>query len=89
MSGTRSPSRTEPCTDREQDRGLWRLGLILWPFVTSTVAINRFLSGLVGPGLGVGSLSPMQSMWLPLPLGLPVVWAAARWVRGLIARAKR
>jgi len=34
-------------------------------------------------------LSPVQSLWLSLPLGLPATWAAARWVRGLIAQADR
>ncbi len=89
MSGTRSPSLTEPRTDRGGRWRSWRLGLALWPFATSAVAINLFLLGLIGESVGLGSLSPVQSLWLSLPLGLPATWAAARWVRGLIAQADR
>lgn len=70
-------------------RNLWHLGLLLWPFATSAVAINLFLLGLIGHSIDLGSLSPGQSLWLSLPLGLPATWVAARWVRGLIARAER
>ena len=84
MSGTRSPSKTAPATDR---RSLWKLGLILWPFATSAVAINLFMAGLLGQALGLPALSPVAALWLSLPLGLPATWAAARWVRGLLEQA--
>lgn len=89
MSGTRSPSPTRPRTDPEAGRRLWRLGLILWPFVTSAVAINLFLLGLIGESYDLGSLSPVSALWLSLPLGVPATWVAARWVKSLIARAER
>ena len=79
MSGTRSPSKTAPRTDR-----LWRLGLLLWPFATAAVAINLFLLGLVFHSAGMASISPVAALWWSLPLGLPATWAAARWVRSLI-----
>jgi hypothetical protein len=85
MSGTRSPSKTAPATD---GRSLWTLGLILWPFATAAVAINLYMLGLLGPAVGLGTLSPWTTLWLSLPLGLPATWAAARWVRGLLRQAE-
>ena len=85
MSGTRSPSKTAPATDRHS---LWKLGLILWPFTTSAVAINLFMLGLLGQAVGLGALSPIAALWLSLPLGLPATWAAARWVRSLLRQAE-
>lgn len=83
MSGTRSPSRTEPVT-----RPAWRLLAVLWPFATAAVAINLFLLGLIGLAVGLPSLHPATALWLSLPLGLPATWLAARWVTGLIAQAE-
>lgn len=83
MSGTRSPSRTEPHTEG-RDPSLWRLGLLLWPFATGAVAINLFLLGLIGVALGLPALPPVTALVWSLPLGLPATWAAARWVRHLI-----
>jgi hypothetical protein len=68
---------------------LWKLGLLLYPFVAGAVAINLFMLGLIAPSLGLPSLTPMQPLWLSLPLGLPVAWAAALWVRHLLAEASR
>jgi hypothetical protein len=82
MSGTRSPSRTAPAT-----RLLWRLALLLWPFVTGAVAINLFLLGLIGVSVGLPALPPVAALWLSLPLGLPATWAAAAWVRRLLRQA--
>lgn len=86
MSGTRSPLRTAPATSRHS---LWKLGLILWPFATSAVAINLFMLGLLGRAIGLSALSPVAALWLSLPLGLPATWAAARWVRRLLDQAER
>lgn len=85
MSGTRSPSKTAPATSRHS---LWKLGLILWPFATSAVAINLFMLGLLGQAVGLTALSPMAALWLSLPLGLPATWAAARWVGRLLRQAE-
>ncbi|QCO56320.1 hypothetical protein EOK75_11615 [Pseudorhodobacter turbinis] len=83
MSGTKSHSKTEPATEN-----LWKLGLILWPFATSAVAINLFMLGLIGTWLGLPALSPYNAIWASLPLGLPATWAVARWVRSLIREAE-
>lgn len=83
MSGTRSPSKTEPVT-----RFSWRLALILWPFAAGAVAINLFMLGLIGTWLGLPALSPVATLWLSLPLSLPATWAATRWVRRLIDEAE-
>lgn len=68
---------------------LWKLGLVLYPFATAAVAINLFMLGLMGPLAGLAVLSPETTLLLSLPLGLPATWAAALWVRRLIAAAER
>ncbi|MBL8563947.1 MAG: hypothetical protein JNN06_16890 [Gemmobacter sp.] len=70
---------------RRRARWLW---LILWPFATTATAINLFLLGLMGTWLGLPALSPVVSLWLSLPLGLPATFAAQRWIAGLIAEAE-
>ena len=85
MSGTRSPSRTEPATRRN----LWRLGLILSPFVWGAVAINLFMLGLISASAGGPSLSPVATLIVSVPLTVPATWAAARWVGGLMDQAER
>ncbi|WP_347311021.1 hypothetical protein [Defluviimonas sp. SAOS-178_SWC] len=85
MSGTRSPSRTEPPTEGRWP--LWKLGLLLYPFVAAAVAINLFMLGLMGQAVGLSALSPLLTLALSVPLGLPATWLAARWVRHLIDEA--
>lgn len=72
-----------PRTDR-----LWRLAVILWPFVAGTVAINLFLLGLIFRAAGWSSIAPVSALIWALPLSLPATWAAARWVRRLIDEAE-
>ena len=81
MSGTRLPSKTAPAISP------LKLGLCLWPFATSAVAINLFMLGLLGQALGLTALSPVGALWGALPLGLPATWAAERWVRRLLQQA--
>lgn len=83
MSGTRSPSKMAPAIRRT-----WRLRFGLWPFATAAVAINLFLLGLIGPAIGLPALSPVMSLILSVPLGVPATWVAARWVDSLIAQAE-
>ena len=84
MSGTRSPSKTEPLTE-----SLWKLGLILWPFVAGAVAINLFLLGLIFQSANwFPAFSPVTALYWSLPLSLPATWAAARWARSLIREAE-
>lgn len=84
MSGTRSPLKTAPRTE-----SLWKLGLILWPFVAGAVAINAFLAGLIFQSAGwFRAFSPVASLFWALPLSLPATWAAARWVQGMIREAE-
>jgi hypothetical protein len=84
MSGTRSPSRTGPATRH----GLRKLAALVWPFVTSAVAINLFMLGLLWQAVGLPALAPVTVLWLSLPLGLPFTWAAARWLRRLLEQAE-
>ncbi len=71
-------------TDKPFSENLWKLGLLLWPFATTAMAINLFLLGLLWQALGWPALSPVNALIWSLPLGLPATWAAARWVRSLI-----
>jgi hypothetical protein len=68
---------------------LWKLSLLLVPFATTAVAINLFLIGLMFPHVGLPVLSPVQALLWALPLGIPATWAAALWVRRLVAEAER
>lgn len=83
MSGTKSAVKTAPVP-----RSLWKLALLLYPFAAAAVAINLFLAGLLGQSIGLTALSPVQAVLWAVPLGVPVTWAAARWVRGLIDQAE-
>lgn len=65
-----------------------KLAAVLYPFVTAAVAINLFLASLLSTWLGVSVLSPVASLLLSLPLGLPASWATARWVDGLLDKAQ-
>lgn len=75
----------------ETENGRWsvtRLAVVLYPFAAGAVAINLFLLGLMWQAIGLPALSPVMSVLLGLPLGIPATWAAARWVRGLIDEAE-
>ena len=85
MSGTRSPSRTAPATRRS----LWRLGLILAPFVWGAVAINLFMLALLGQAIGLPALSPETTVLVSIPLGIPAAWASALWARHLMDEADK
>ncbi len=92
MSGTKSPSATAPATKRLPSKtpavqNLWVLGLLLWPFATTAVAINLFMLGLLVQAIGLPAISPVTALWWCLPLGLPATYAAARWARSLIDQA--
>lgn len=67
---------------------VWKLGVLLYPFVAAAVAVNLFLLALVGLPLGLPSLSPVVSILLSIPLGLPASWASAVWVRRLMDTAE-
>ena len=74
-----------PRTDR-----LWRLGLLLWPFVLGAVAINLFLLGLIFQSAGwFAAIAPVRALIWSVPLSVPATWAAARWVRGMIDEAEK
>lgn len=75
----------------ETENGRWsvtRLAVVLYPFAAGAVAINLFLLGLMWQAISLPALSPVMSVLLGLPLGIPATWAAARWVRGLIDEAE-
>ncbi|MCW3783996.1 hypothetical protein [Defluviimonas salinarum] len=87
MSGTRSPSRTAPAIEGRWP--VWKLGLLLYPFAAAAVAINLFMLALMGQAIGLTALSPVTTLWLSLPLGIPATWAAGHWVRHLLDEAAR
>lgn len=92
MSGTRSPSKTEPATDPTAagDEGrwpVWKLAILLYPFAATAVWINLFMLSLLTSWLGLAVLSPQMAALLALPLGLPATWASGRWIRSLMDQA--
>lgn len=60
---------------------------MLYPFVAAAVAINLFMLGLIANWMDWPSLSPMAALVWCIPLGLPVTWLVARWVRRLLDEA--
>lgn len=65
----------------------WKLALLLYPFTAAAVAINLFMLGLIGQAVGIGSLSPNDSVLWSIPIGIPAAWLVGRWVRGLMDEA--
>ncbi|MCK7611106.1 hypothetical protein [Roseibium sediminicola] len=66
---------------------LRKLAILLYPFTAAAVAINLFMLGLMGQAIGLPALSPITSLWMSLPLGVPATWLVARWVRRLMDEA--
>ena len=66
---------------------VWRLALLLYVFAAGAVAINLFMLGLMGQALGLAALSPVATLALSVPLGIPAAWLAGRWVRSLLDQA--
>ncbi|WP_310620587.1 hypothetical protein [Flexibacterium corallicola] len=64
-----------------------KLAIVLYPFVTATVAINLFFAALIGTFADLPALTPVMSLWLSLPLGIPATWASVKWVRSLLRQA--
>ncbi|KRW95062.1 hypothetical protein [Paracoccus sp. MKU1] len=85
MSGTRSPSRTEPATDGWP---VWKLALLFYPFAAAAVWINLFMLSLLASWVGLPVLAPIRAAGAALVLGVPAAWASGRWIRGLMDRAR-
>jgi len=66
---------------------VWRLALLLYPFVTGAVAINLFMAGLLMQFLGWMPLTPVAALLWSLPLGVPFAFAFGVWVRRLMDAA--
>jgi hypothetical protein len=66
---------------------VWKLALLLYVFAAAAVAINLFMVGLMLQRFGLSALSPIQSLALAGPLGIPAAWAAGLWVRHLLSEA--
>jgi len=66
---------------------VWKLALLLYVFAASAVAINLFMVGLMLQKFGLDALSPVQSLMLAGPLGVPAAWAAGLWARRLLDEA--
>lgn len=66
---------------------VWKLALLLYVFAAGAVAINLFMLGLLMQAVGFTALSPVAALLIAAPLGIPASWAAARWVRALLAQA--
>lgn len=66
---------------------VWKLGVLLYPFVALAVAINLFLIGLMWQAVGLPAIAPVTALKWCVPLGVPATWAAAKWVRHLMDEA--
>ncbi len=77
-----------PDDDRRTGWPVCKLAILLYPFTTAAVAINLFMLGLIGRVAGIGTLSPNAALLWSIPLGVPVTWLVARWVRRLMDEAR-
>lgn len=66
---------------------VWKLAVLLYVFAAAAVAINLFMLGLLMQVFGFTALSPLQSLALAVPLGIPAAWAAGLWLRRLLDEA--
>jgi len=85
MFGTKSPSLKAPAIESRWP--VWKLGLLLYPFVAAAVAINLFMLGLIANWVDWPPLSPLAALAWSVPLGVPATWWAARWLRRLLDEA--
>lgn len=74
-------------TEIDTNWSIRKLALVFYPFAAAAVAINLFMLSLMGKAVGLPSISPVASIWLSIPLGVPAAWWAAKWVRGLMDEA--
>lgn len=71
-----------------QDRWpVWKLSLLLYVFAAGAVAINLFMLALMLQRFGFPALSPVTTLAISAPLGIPAAWAAGLWVRHLLDEA--
>ncbi len=73
--------------DQQSRWPVWKLAILLYPFAAGAVAINLFMLGLIGPWLGLATISPWDTLLISAPLGVPAAWLAGRWVRALMDEA--
>jgi hypothetical protein len=66
---------------------VWKLAVLLYPFAAGAVAINLYMLGLLGQAVGLPALTPVATLWLSAPLGVPAAWASGRWARHLMDEA--
>ncbi len=64
-----------------------KLYAVLYVFTAGAVAINLFMLGLMWQALGLPAISPVTTILLAIPLGLPANWLVTRWVRGMMDEA--
>ncbi|WP_415183620.1 hypothetical protein [Phaeovulum sp.] len=83
MSETRTPMKKPPAAKRAP-WPVWKLGVLLYPFAAGAVAINVFMLSLAWQRLGWPALTPVQTLFLSIVLGVPATWAAGLWARHLI-----
>lgn len=66
---------------------VWKLAIVLYPFAAGAMAVNLFMASLIGPAIGLTSLSPNSSIIGGLIFGVPAAWAAGRWTRHMMDEA--
>ena len=64
-----------------------KLAILFYPFAAAAVAINLFMLSLMWQAIGLPAFSPVTTIVISIPLGVPATWFAAKWVRGLMDEA--
>ena len=66
-------------------RPSWKLVAGLYPFAAGAMALNVFFTSLILGWAGWPILTPLLSVWIGLPLGLPAAWIYGRHLTRLMA----
>ena len=74
-------------SEQKKKPSLVKIGVILYPFTMTAVALNLFMLSLAWQRIGLPAFSPTTALMISLVLCLPVNWLAARWVRRLFDEA--
>jgi hypothetical protein len=77
---------TSEAPDRWSTR---KLAVLFYPFSAAAVAINVYFIGLMWQAIGIPAITPVVSLIVSVPLGVPATWLIAKWIRGLMDEADR
>jgi hypothetical protein len=79
---------TDDLPDRSGRWPVWLLAVVLYPLAAGAAAVNLFFFTLMTQAIGLSVLTPVQSIFGGVVLGVPFAWVAGKWMRGLIDKAE-